>query len=135
MSVHLPESLEELLQAARRARDAAYAPYSNFKVGAAVRASDGRIFVGSNIENASYGLSVCAERVAIFNAASEGARAITELAVVTDAIEPAPPCGACRQVLAEFAVDTQVAMGNLDGKVTLSSLAALFPKPFKFGAP
>ena len=133
--MQVPESLQELLQAARQARDAAYAPYSHFKVGAAVRVSDGRIFVGSNIENASYGLSVCAERVAIFNAASAGARAIVELAVITDAIEPAPPCGACRQVLAEFAADAVVAMGNLDGKVTLGSFAALFPKPFKLGAP
>jgi cytidine deaminase len=130
----IPQSLQELLQAARQARDAAYAPYSHFKVGAAVRGSDGRIFVGSNVENASYGLTVCAERVAIFNAASAGARAIVELAVITEAIEPAPPCGACRQVLAEFATDAQVAMGNLDGKVTLSSLAALFPTPFKLGA-
>jgi cytidine deaminase len=128
-------SLQELLQAARQARDAAYAPYSRFRVGAAVRASDGRIFVGANVENASYGLSVCAERVAIFKAVLEGARDIVELAVVTDADESSPPCGACRQVLSEFADDPQVAMGNLAGTVVLSRLGDLFPKPFKFRGP
>jgi len=92
---------EELLAAAREARHRAYAPYSGYAVGAAVYCEDGRIFTGANVENASYGLTVCAERVAIFRAVSEGARRIRALAVVTP--DGGTPCGACRQVLAEFA--------------------------------
>lgn len=92
---------EQLLAAAREARHHAYAPYSGYAVGAAVYCEDGRIFTGANVENASYGLTVCAERVAIFRAVSEGARRISALAIVTQ--DGGTPCGACRQVLAEFA--------------------------------
>jgi cytidine deaminase len=91
-----------LVAAARRARDAAYAPYSKFRVGAAVRTKDGAIYTGANIENASYGLSLCAERVAIHKAVSEGHRELDTVAVYADG--GAPPCGACRQVMAEFGV-------------------------------
>ena len=92
---------KRLIEAARAARAAAYAPYSDFAVGAAVAASSGAIYAGCNVENASYGLTVCAERVAVFNAVSAGEREITAVAVVSG--PGAPPCGACRQVLAEFA--------------------------------
>ncbi|MEO5698870.1 MAG: cytidine deaminase [Casimicrobiaceae bacterium] len=126
--------LAALLEAAQAARGHAYAPYSNFAVGAAVRTSDGAVYTGCNVENASYGLTVCAERVAVWKAVSEGARAIVAVAVVTDATEPAAPCGACRQVLAEFAADAEVAIGNLEGTVTHTSVAALLPLPFRLKA-
>lgn len=103
MSLHLEGIKETLLAAAREARRQAYAPYSGYAVGAAVCSADGRIFTGANVENASYGLTVCAERVAIFRAVSEGVRAITALAVITR--DGSLPCGACRQVLAEFAAE------------------------------
>ena len=94
--------IHTLLQSAKSARDAAYAPYSNFKVGAAVLAGDGRIFTGCNIENASFGASMCAERVAIFAAVAAGQRQIQALAVIADTPQPVIPCGLCLQVLAEF---------------------------------
>ncbi len=95
-----------LVTAARRTRRQAYAPYSRYPVGAAVLAADGTVFVGANIENASYGLSMCAERVAIFTAAAAGHRRVQAVAVATGSPEPASPCGACRQVMAEFRVET-----------------------------
>jgi len=119
-----------LIQAATEAREYAYVPYSRFKVGAALQSRDGRIFRGANIENASYGLTVCAERVALFKAVSEGVRDFVSLAVVTDAAEPASPCGACRQVLAEFAPELKVYLANLEGKVTSTSVAELLPLAF-----
>jgi cytidine deaminase len=121
----------ELLQRACRARDGAYAPYSYFKVGAAVRLADGQVFTGCNIENASYGLSICAERVAVFNAVSAGVRDIVQLAICTDASTPSTPCGACRQVLWEFAKAAEVVLGNMHGTVVISSIGELFPKPFE----
>jgi cytidine deaminase len=119
-----------LLAEALKARDAAYAPYSAFKVGAAVRAASGKVYAGCNIENASYGLSICAERVAIFTAIAAGETEIAELALAADAEPPSRPCGACRQVLFEFGKDANVIMGNTDGTSEVLSLKELFPEPF-----
>ena len=101
--------MKKLIEAARQAREKAYAPYSRFKVGAAVLTSDGKIYTGCNIENASYGMSNCAERTAIFKAVSEGETKLEALAVIGDTNTPISPCGACRQVIAEFGIQ-QVAM-------------------------
>jgi cytidine deaminase len=119
-----------LLAAARSARDNAHAPYSNFRVGAALRAKSGRVFTGCNVENATYGLTVCAERVAIFKAISEGERGFDAIAVVTDTDQLTPPCGACRQIIWEFCGDVPVIIGNLKGKSETHQMSALFPKPF-----
>ncbi len=124
----LPEAWRELIEAAKGARERAYAPYSCFAVGAAVRTEGGRVFTGANIENASSGLTVCAERVALWKAVSEGERAFEALAVVTDV--GATPCGACRQVLAEFATDIPVLVANLMGDVWVLSGAELLPHGF-----
>jgi len=121
----------QLIDRARQAREAAYAPYSNFKVGAAVLTAGGEIFAGSNIENASFGAAICAERVAIFTAVARGCRDLTALAVVADTPEPAPPCGLCRQVLAEFNPDCQVLMANLAGRWRLATLKELLPLAFR----
>src|SRR5579863_4418502 len=121
---------EVLLAAARSAREHAVALYSKFRVGAAVRAKSGRIYSGCNVENASYGLTICAERVAIFKALSEGERGFDAIAVVTDTEKLTPPCGACRQILWEFCGDSEVILGNLKGKVEQHRMAALFPRPF-----
>lgn len=124
------ELIQELLQQARQAREAAYAPYSNFPVGAAVLTADGRIFTGCNIENASFGATVCAERVAIFTAVAAGQRQITALAVIADTPAPVAPCGLCRQVLQEFGPECQVVMGNLQGEYNVVKMGALLPHPF-----
>jgi len=121
---------EVLLAAARSAREHAVAPFSKFRVGAAVRTKSGRIYSGCNVENASYGLTICAERVAIFKALSEGERGFDAIAVVTDTEKLTPPCGACRQILWEFCGDSEVILGNLKGKVEQHRMAALFPRPF-----
>jgi cytidine deaminase len=105
-------SASDLVAAARRAREHAHAAYSTFKVGAALETADGQVFTGCNIENATYGLTICAERVAIFKAISEGHRAFTRIAVVADTTAPTPPCGACRQILWEFAGDIEVILAN-----------------------
>ena len=121
---------DSLIAAARMARDHAHAPYSNFRVGAAVRAKSGRIFNGCNVENSTYGLTLCAERVAIFKAISEGERGFDAVAVVTDTDTLTPPCGACRQIIWEFCGDAEVILANLKGKTERYRMAALFPKPF-----
>jgi len=121
---------DSLIAAARRARENAHAPYSNFRVGAALRAKSGRMFGGCNVENATYGLTVCAERVAIFKAISEGERGFDAVAVVTDADSLTPPCGACRQLIWEFCGDVPIVMANLKGKREVLQMRDLFPKPF-----
>jgi cytidine deaminase len=121
---------EALITAATQSRENAHAAYSNFRVGAALRASSGRIFGGCNVENATYGLTVCAERIAIFKAISEGERGFDAIAVVTDTESLTPPCGACRQIIWEFCGDIPVILANLQGKVEITSMKDLFPKPF-----
>ncbi len=120
----------DLLAAARRARRRAVAPFSGFRVGAAIEGADGSISTGCNIENASYGLTVCAERVAIFKAISEGHRRFTRLVVVTAASTPTPPCGACRQVLWELAGDIEVILANARRETGRYRLSDLLPEPF-----
>jgi cytidine deaminase len=119
-----------LIAAALAAREQSHAPHSRFRVGAAVRGSSGRVFGGCNIESASYGLGVCAERVAVLKAVSEGERVLEAIAVVTDAETLTPPCGACRQVLWEFCGDIEVVLANLKGDREVYRLSALFPMPF-----
>jgi len=124
-----PETLDRLVEAASEIRERAHAPYSNFTVGAAAVDAEGRIHVGCNVENASYGLSVCAERHAVAAVVSAGGRAIEGLAVVTDTSPPSSPCGACRQVLIEFG-DFPVILANLEGERTLTSVSELLPDAF-----
>lgn len=121
---------DALLAVARTARENAVAPFSNFRVGAALRAKSGRVYSGCNVENASYGLTMCAERVAIFKALSEGERGFDAIAVVTDADKLTPPCGACRQIIWEFCGDAEVILGNLKGKTEVHRMSALLPHPF-----
>jgi len=125
---HLPLTWRALLASASEARQRAYASYSRYSVGAAVRTATGRIFAGCNVENASTGLTVCAERVAVWNAVSQGERAFNALVVVTE--DGAPPCGACRQVLNEFASDMPVLIADTAGHAWITSLKALLPEPF-----
>jgi cytidine deaminase len=121
---------EFLITAAKQSRENAHAPYSNFRVGAALRASSGRIFGGCNVENATYGLTICAERVAVFKAISEGARKFVAVAVAADTEALTPPCGACRQILWEFCGDVELTLVNLEGKTETLRLQELFPRPF-----
>jgi cytidine deaminase len=121
---------DPLIAIAKQTRDNAHAAYSNFRVGAALRATSGRIFSGCNVENATYGLTMCAERVAIFKAISEGERGFDSIAVVTDTDVLTPPCGACRQLIWEFCGDIPVVLANLAGKTEELRMSALFPKPF-----
>ncbi|MGB9792031.1 MAG: cytidine deaminase [Thermacetogeniaceae bacterium] len=125
----LSEGEESLLRVAKKASERAYAPYSGFRVGAALLASDGTLFTGCNIENASYGLTICAERVALGKAVSEGARSFAALAVWAPVARW--PCGACLQCLAEFAPDLRILRGGDDGIREAASLAEIFPVPFK----
>ena len=119
-----------LVEAARAARLHAHAPFSRFQVGAALLGTDGRVFIGCNVENATYGLTVCAERVAVFKAVSEGCRSFTRIAVVADTNEPTPPCGACRQILWEFGGDLEVILANLTSGQAVYRLRDLLPYPF-----
>ena len=121
---------EVVIAAAKKARQNAHAKFSNFKVGAGLRSASGRIYGGCNVENATYGLTVCAERVAIFKAISEGERKFDAIAVVTDTETLTPPCGACRQLIWEFCGDVPVVMANLKGKVEVVRMKELFPRPF-----
>ena len=129
------EQRAALVRAAREVQARAYAPASRFAVGAAGRTADGRTFVGCNVENASYGLTICAERAAICAAVAAGAREVEAVAVVTDLDEPARPCGACRQVLAEFGRDMEVVLAGRGDAVARTSLSALLPDPFTFDGP
>ena len=122
--------MKKLLEAALAVRDNAYAPFSKFKVGAAIEDETGRIFTGCNIENATYGLTICAERVAVFKAISEGARKFERIAVAADTDVLTPPCGACRQILWEFCGDVELTLVNLHGKSETVRLKDLFPRPF-----
>jgi len=120
----------ELVEAAVKARENSYAPYSKFRVGAAVRTKDGKIYTGCNIESASYGLTVCAERVAVWKAVSEGITEFTEIAVVADTEELTPPCGVCRQIVWEFCGDIPVIFANLKGKDEILQMKELLPRAF-----
>lgn len=123
----------ELIEAAREARESAHAPYSHFKVGAALRCEDGRIFRGCNVENVSYGLTICAERTALFAAIAAGCRpgSFTQLAVIADTLRPVAPCGACRQVMLEIGgPDLTVLRTNLNGDVVATTAGALLPEAF-----
>ncbi len=120
----------DLIQAAAAVRLHAFAPYSRFRVGAAVRGASGRIHTGCNVESASFGLTCCAERVAVFKAVSEGEREIVAVAVVTDVSPPAAPCGACRQVLFEFGADMAVVRANLCGERIDAVMRDLLPDGF-----
>jgi cytidine deaminase len=119
-----------IVKAARIARDRAMAAFSEFKVGAALETTDGRIITGCNIENSTYGLTMCAERVAIFKAVSEGYRSFARIVVVADTSQPTSPCGACRQMLWEFAGDIEVILADLDKIKTTHRLKDLLPHPF-----
>jgi cytidine deaminase len=121
---------DPLIAAATAARERAFAPFSKFQVGAALEAPDGTIVAGCNVESASYGLTMCAERVAIFRGVAEGFRCFKRVAVVTDTETPTPPCGACRQLLWEFAPDAEVLLANLKGAVVKYTVRELIPGAF-----
>lgn len=125
----IEQELQKLIQAAIEMRKQSYSPYSNFAVGAAVLSNDGYIYGGCNIENASYGLTNCAERTAIFNAVSDGKRNISAIAVVADTDRPCSPCGACRQVIGEFKIPC-IIMANLKGEYKTVTLEELLPFSF-----
>jgi cytidine deaminase len=125
-----PTTRNRLVLAARAAREHAVAGFSHFKVGAALETADGTIVTGCNVENATYGLTVCAERVAMFKALSEGHRSFVRVAVVADTAEPTPPCGACRQILWEFGGDLEVFLANLTEDTGTYRMKDLLPLPF-----
>ena len=124
------EDSQSLIAAAQRARLQSVAPFSNFLVGAAVRTANGKVYTGCNIESASYGLTVCAERVAIWKALSEGERHFTELAVVADTESLTPPCGTCRQIIWEFAKSATIIFANLKGESETLQIKDLLPRAF-----
>ena len=121
---------EALVSAARRAREHAQARYSGFKVGAALELPDGAIVTGCNVENATYGLTLCAERVALVKALSEGHTSFVRMAVVADTDAPTPPCGPCRQLLWEYCGDLEIVMANLEATTASHRLGELLPMPF-----
>jgi cytidine deaminase len=124
------DAASRLIAAARRSREHAVATFSGFRVGAALETDDGTIISGCNIENATYGLTLCAERVAMFKALSEGHRRFVRVAVVADTQEPTPPCGACRQILWEFGGDLEVLLANLTDRTGTYRMKDLLPLPF-----
>jgi cytidine deaminase len=124
------ESLQQLLETAKTARLQSIAPFSNFLVGAAVKTAGGKVYTGCNVESASYGLTVCAERVAIWKALSEGERDFNELAIVADTGNLTPPCGTCRQIIWEFAKNATIMLGNLRGETQIVSIRELLPRAF-----
>jgi cytidine deaminase len=123
-------SIDELMAAAKAVRERAHAPFSHFKVGCAIEDEDGRVFTGCNVENASYGLTLCAERVAVFKAVSEGAGKLKRIAVVADTGSLTPPCGACRQILWEFCGDAELVLENLHGTRETMTVKQILPRPF-----
>ncbi len=124
-------SVRALFELARKARLRAYAPYSRYRVGAAILLDDGSVYTGCNVENSTYGATTCAEQVAVFKAVSErGAIRIRKVVVVTQSSPPASPCGICRQVLAEFGADATIHVANVDGKIRTRQLKQLFPEAF-----
>ena len=124
------EKYKRLIKEAEKARKSAYTPYSKFNVGAAILISDGKIFTGCNIENASFGLTVCAERVAVLKAISEGSTKFDAIAIVGDTNRPCSPCGACRQVISEFGKDIKIIMSNLKGDIKIKKICELLPEAF-----
>jgi cytidine deaminase len=126
----MTDSNTKLIEAAATGRTRAHAPYSNFQVGAAVEGENGEIFIGCNIESASYGLTVCAERVAIWKGVSSGVTNFNRIAVVVDTDELTPPCGACRQIIWEFCGDVPVILSNLEGKSEIITMSELLPRAF-----
>jgi cytidine deaminase len=124
------ENEVRLIEAAKDVRERAYAPFSNFKVGAAVETAHGEIYTGCNVESASFGLTVCAERVAIWKAVSEGKMKFNRVAVVVDTDELTPPCGACRQIIWEFCGDIPVILANLHGQSETVQMRDLLPRAF-----
>ena len=124
------ENKDELVRAALEAREAAFAPFSNFRVGAALLTKDGRIYRGCNIESASFGLTVCAERVAIWKAVSEGESEFAAIAVVVDTDELTPPCGVCRQIIWEFCGDIPITLSNLSGHSETVTTNDILPRAF-----
>ena len=126
----MKHSDQELIDAATAVREHAYAPFSDFRVGSALETDDGEVISGCNVESASYGLTVCAERVAIWKAISQGKRKIKHIAVVADTEELTPPCGVCRQIIWEFGGDIPVILANLKGKVEVVQMRELLPRAF-----
>ena len=126
----MKEEFKKLIKEAEKARKKAYTPYSKFQVGAAILCADGKIFTGCNIENASFSLTVCAERVALFKAISEGSAKFKAIAVIGDTDKHCSPCGACRQVISEFGEDIPLIMANLKGDVKIKKIKELLPEAF-----
>jgi cytidine deaminase len=126
----MQESLVKLIEAAKDVRERAFAPYSKFKVGSALRAKNGKIYTGCNVESASFGLTVCAERVAIWKAVSEGETEFEEIVVVADTERLTPPCGVCRQIIWEFCGDVPVTLANFQDQVETMTSTELLPRAF-----
>jgi cytidine deaminase len=135
MMLAMSSDRDFLIRSALAARENAYAPYSRFKVGAALEkaadaGNEAAVFTGCNVENATYGLTICAERVAVFKAISEGATGFSRIAIAADSETLTPPCGACRQILWEFCGNLEIILANLHGKSEIIRLADIFPRPF-----